>query len=115
MSGSEVGVSLPYYARSAPPVATDLPVTIAFACHSGDPSASALCHRGNGNWGARVMAGGKTDYDLIIAGGGLAGSALAIVMARSGHRVLVVERETRFRDRIRGEMLQHGAAAKRSG
>ena len=52
------------------------------------------------------MAGAKTDYDLIIAGGGLAGSALAIAMARSGHRVLVVERETRFRDRIRGEMLQ---------
>ncbi|MET1027864.1 MAG: NAD(P)/FAD-dependent oxidoreductase [Dongiaceae bacterium] len=52
------------------------------------------------------MAGTKTDYDLIIAGGGLAGSALAIVMARSGYRVLVVEREARFRDRIRGELLQ---------
>jgi 2-polyprenyl-6-methoxyphenol hydroxylase-like FAD-dependent oxidoreductase len=51
------------------------------------------------------MAGAKTDYDLVIAGGGLAGSALAIVMARNGHRVLVVERETRFRDRIRGELL----------
>ena len=51
------------------------------------------------------MAGAKTDYDLIIAGGGLAGSALAVVMARKGHRVLVVERETRFRDRIRGELL----------
>jgi menaquinone-9 beta-reductase len=47
----------------------------------------------------------KADYDLTIAGGGLAGSALAIVMARSGHRVLVIERETRFRDRIRGELL----------
>jgi 2-polyprenyl-6-methoxyphenol hydroxylase-like FAD-dependent oxidoreductase len=47
----------------------------------------------------------RTDYDLIIGGGGLAGSALAIVMARSGHRVLLVEREARFRDRIRGELL----------
>src|SRR5262245_6509320 len=55
--------------------------------------------------GGNVMAGARTDYDLIIAGGGLAGSSLAIVMARSGHRVLVVERETRFRDRIRGELL----------
>lgn len=44
-----------------------------------------------------------TDYDLLIAGGGLAGSALAIAMAQSGARVLVVERETAFRDRIRGE------------
>ena len=48
----------------------------------------------------------KTDYDLIIAGGGLAGSALATVMARGGHHVLVIEREKSFRDRIRGEMLQ---------
>src|SRR3954469_12096994 len=46
-----------------------------------------------------------TNYDLVIAGGGLAGSALAVVMARNGYRVLVVERETRFRDRIRGELL----------
>jgi menaquinone-9 beta-reductase len=51
------------------------------------------------------MAGAKGDYDLIIAGGGLAGSALAIVMARAGYRVLVVERERQFRDRIRGELL----------
>jgi len=51
------------------------------------------------------MAGATTDYDLVIAGWGLAGSALAIVMARNGYRVLVVERETRFRDRIRGELL----------
>ena len=52
------------------------------------------------------MSGTSTNYDLIIAGGGLAGSALAIVMARSGYRVLVIERETQFRDRIRGELLQ---------
>ena len=52
------------------------------------------------------MGGASTDFDLIIAGGGLAGSALAIAMARSGHRVLVVEREKQFRDRIRGELLQ---------
>lgn len=52
------------------------------------------------------MAVAKTDYDLTIVGGGLAGSALAIVMARAGRRVLVVEREKQFRDRIRGELLQ---------
>ena len=42
-------------------------------------------------------------YDVIVAGGGIAGSALAGVLARAGLGVLVVERERRFRDRIRGE------------
>jgi 2-polyprenyl-6-methoxyphenol hydroxylase-like FAD-dependent oxidoreductase len=51
-------------------------------------------------------------YDAIIVGGGLAGSALADQLARSGHRVLVLERETRFKDRVRGEnMLPWGVAA----
>jgi 2-polyprenyl-6-methoxyphenol hydroxylase-like FAD-dependent oxidoreductase len=45
-------------------------------------------------------------YDLIIVGGGIAGSSLARRMAGNGARVLVVERETQFRDRIRGEALQ---------
>jgi 2-polyprenyl-6-methoxyphenol hydroxylase-like FAD-dependent oxidoreductase len=45
-------------------------------------------------------------YDLIVAGGGIAGASLAQRMAKSGARVLVVERETEFRDRIRGECLQ---------
>jgi menaquinone-9 beta-reductase len=44
-------------------------------------------------------------YDLIIVGGGLAGSTLAKVMAESGARVLVLERERQFRDRVRGEGL----------
>src|SRR5262245_39972494 len=52
-----------------------------------------------------VVASAVTNYDLDIAGGGLAGSALAVVMAQNGYRVLVVERESRFRDRIRGELL----------
>jgi 2-polyprenyl-6-methoxyphenol hydroxylase-like FAD-dependent oxidoreductase len=42
-------------------------------------------------------------YDVIIVGGGIAGSTLAGVLAREGLGVLVVEREARFRDRIRGE------------
>lgn len=45
------------------------------------------------------------DYDLLIAGGGLAGAALARAMACAGFHVLVVERETAFRDRVRGEVL----------
>lgn len=42
-------------------------------------------------------------YDIVTIGGGLGGAALAAVMARRGARVLVLERETRFRDRVRGE------------
>lgn len=45
-------------------------------------------------------------YDAITIGGGLAGAALAHALARAGRRVLVVEREMRFRDRVRGEYLE---------
>ena len=44
-------------------------------------------------------------FDVVTVGGGLAASALAIAMSRSGARVLVLERETKFRDRVRGEAL----------
>lgn len=42
-------------------------------------------------------------FDAIVVGGGIAGSTLAGVLARSGLGVLVVEKEPRFRDRVRGE------------
>jgi 2-polyprenyl-6-methoxyphenol hydroxylase-like FAD-dependent oxidoreductase len=44
-------------------------------------------------------------YDLIVVGGGIAGSALATVMARAGRRVLVLERAEAFEDRVRGEWI----------
>lgn len=44
-------------------------------------------------------------YDVITAGGGLAGAALARSLAERGCRVLILERETRFKDRVRGEQL----------
>ncbi len=43
------------------------------------------------------------DYDIITIGGGLGGASLAKAMAERGYRVLVLERETEFKDRIRGE------------
>jgi menaquinone-9 beta-reductase len=44
-------------------------------------------------------------YDVITVGGGLAGSVLAKSLAERGYRVLVLERETGFRDRVRGEQM----------
>ena len=52
-----------------------------------------------------------TSYDIITIGGGLGGAALAKVMAESGARVLVLESEPQFKDRVRGEvMLSWGVA-----
>ncbi len=44
-------------------------------------------------------------YDIVIVGGGLAGSVLGGCMARAGSRVLIIEKESAFRDRVRGEVL----------
>lgn len=44
-------------------------------------------------------------YDIITVGGGIAASSLAIAMAGRGAKVLVLERETRFKDRVRGEAV----------
>jgi menaquinone-9 beta-reductase len=44
-------------------------------------------------------------FDLVTVGGGLGASALAFAMAKQGARVLVLEKETEFRDRVRGECL----------
>ena len=45
------------------------------------------------------------DVDLVIVGGGIGGSALALVMARDGYSCLVLERTNEFPDRTRGEWL----------
>ena len=44
-------------------------------------------------------------YDIITVGGGIAGSILAKTMAEHGAKVLVLESETNFRDRVRGEAI----------
>jgi 2-polyprenyl-6-methoxyphenol hydroxylase-like FAD-dependent oxidoreductase len=44
-------------------------------------------------------------FDLIAVGGGLGAAALARSLAEKGARVLVIEREEKFKDRVRGEML----------
>ena len=47
----------------------------------------------------------STSYDIITIGGGIGGSTLAKAMAEQGARVLVLERETEFKDRVRGEAM----------
>jgi 2-polyprenyl-6-methoxyphenol hydroxylase-like FAD-dependent oxidoreductase len=45
-------------------------------------------------------------FEVIIVGGGIAGNALAAVLARAGKAVLVLERSSVYRDRVRGEYFQ---------
>jgi 2-polyprenyl-6-methoxyphenol hydroxylase-like FAD-dependent oxidoreductase len=45
------------------------------------------------------------DYDVIIVGGGIAGATLGKVLASQGVHVLIVEKRTKFIDRVRGEGL----------
>ena len=47
----------------------------------------------------------RGSYDIITVGGGLGGATSAKVMSAHGARALVIERETQFQDRIRGEIL----------
>jgi 2-polyprenyl-6-methoxyphenol hydroxylase-like FAD-dependent oxidoreductase len=51
------------------------------------------------------------DYDLVTVGGGLGGAALGTVMAGAGARVLILEQDLKFRDRVRGEFLAPWGAA----
>ncbi|KAL7417987.1 SE-domain-containing protein [Mrakia frigida] len=50
-------------------------------------------------------------FDIIIVGGGVAGTALAYSLGTAGRRVLVVERDLSTPDRIVGELLQPGGCA----
>src|SRR5262245_22960720 len=43
--------------------------------------------------------------DIITIGGGLGGATLVKAMTEQGVRVLVLEHETRFRDRVRGDNI----------
>ena len=61
-------------------------------------------------WRAGSLFGGYVPksadtFDLLIIGGGLAGASLGRSIALAGFRVLIVEKEFKFRDRIRGEVL----------
>ena len=47
----------------------------------------------------------NSTYDAIIIGCGIGGGALATVLGRAGKSVLVLEKATVYRDRVRGEWI----------
>jgi 2-polyprenyl-6-methoxyphenol hydroxylase-like FAD-dependent oxidoreductase len=47
----------------------------------------------------------ETKADVAIVGGGIAGGALAVRLARAGLAVTVLEQSAEFRDRVRGETM----------
>ena len=51
------------------------------------------------------MAEDVVDVEAVVVGGGIAGSALAAALASGGRRVLVLEQQQVFRDRVRGETI----------
>ena len=51
------------------------------------------------------MVSDQSQFEIVVIGGGVAGASLATVLARTGRRVAVIEREPVFRDRVRGEGL----------
>jgi 2-polyprenyl-6-methoxyphenol hydroxylase-like FAD-dependent oxidoreductase len=48
---------------------------------------------------------GSRKFDVVTVGGGLAASSFAKSMAERDAKVLILEQEERFRDRVRGEFL----------
>ena len=43
--------------------------------------------------------------DVVIVGGGIAGGAMATVLARGGLEVVLLERDASYPDRVRGEWI----------
>lgn len=45
----------------------------------------------------------NTDFEVAIVGGSLSGATLGLSLAKRGVRVIILERDKEFRDRVRGE------------
>ncbi|KAJ3268783.1 hypothetical protein HDV01_002297 [Terramyces sp. JEL0728] len=55
-----------------------------------------------------MLTGAVTDYDIIIIGAGVLGTAAAYSLGNIGKKVLLIERDWKEPDRIVGELLQPG-------
>ena len=47
----------------------------------------------------------KTENDVVIVGGGIAGAALGYALSAAGIDTAILEKQTRHRDRVRGEVI----------
>jgi len=68
-------------------------------------------HSESKNCDSRLLNGTKShdNYDVIVVGGGIAGCAAAITLARQQRRILLIERDlSEQHGRIIGELLQPG-------
>jgi NADPH-dependent 2,4-dienoyl-CoA reductase/sulfur reductase-like enzyme len=54
----------------------------------------------------------NSEYDVVVIGAGIVGSALSSALARDGRKVLCIERDLTEPDRIVGELLQPGGVAR---
>jgi flavin-dependent dehydrogenase len=59
--------------------------------------------------GAYEVSAYEVSTDVMIIGGGLAGSAAAIVLARAGREVVLIERESQPQHKVCGEFLSQEA------
>eukprot|EP01114_Cavostelium_apophysatum_P012430 TRINITY_DN2777_c0_g1_i3.p1 TRINITY_DN2777_c0_g1~~TRINITY_DN2777_c0_g1_i3.p1 ORF type:complete len:505 (+),score=90.28 TRINITY_DN2777_c0_g1_i3:123-1637(+) len=50
----------------------------------------------------------ESSFDVVIVGGGIAGSSLGYALGKRGYSVLIIERSVKEPDRIVGELLQPG-------
>ena len=57
---------------------------------------------------AAAPVSGSDLYDVIVVGGGPAGSAMAWSLAKRGVRVAVIEREVFPREKVCGDYLEPG-------
>ena len=53
--------------------------------------------------------------EVVIVGGGIAGSTLALILARKGASVTVLERQQDYADRVRGEYMHPWGVAEAHG
>jgi 2-polyprenyl-6-methoxyphenol hydroxylase-like FAD-dependent oxidoreductase len=80
------------------------------AAHAGLAPGSRSCIVLEDSGGRRM----KQRADVVVVGAGIAGSALAALLARRGLGVALLESQTTYRDRVRGEgMAPWGAAEAR--